>query len=54
MRRVEEYKNHAKACRELATRATLPSDKKTLEQLAQAWEKIAKLRETDLADDFDD
>ena len=54
MRRVDEYKHHAKACRELASRATLSSDKKILEELAQAWEKIANLRKTDLVDDLDD
>lgn len=54
MRRVNEYKDHAKACRDLATRATLPSDKKILEELAQAWEWIAKLRKSDLADDSHD
>jgi Skp family chaperone for outer membrane proteins len=50
MRRVNEYKDHAKACRELAARAILPSDKKVLEELAQAWERIARLRESDIAD----
>lgn len=54
MRTVDEYKHHAKACRELAALASLPSDKKTLEELAQAWEKIAELRETDITDDFGD
>jgi hypothetical protein len=54
MRKVTEYKDHAKACRDLATRATLPSDKKILEELAQAWEWIAKLRKSDLPDDLRD
>ena len=54
MRRVSEYKHHAKACRELAALMSKPEDKKILEDLARAWDKVAKLRESDLATDLGD
>jgi hypothetical protein len=50
MRATAEYLQHAIACRTLAERMTQPQDKKILEELAQAWEKIAALRERDLID----
>jgi hypothetical protein len=50
MRATVEYLQHAIACRTLAERMMLPQDKKTLEELAKAWEKIAALREQDLID----
>jgi hypothetical protein len=48
MRTTAEYLQHAIACRELAERTTRRRDKKTLEELAKAWEKIAAFREQDL------
>jgi hypothetical protein len=48
MRAIAEYLQHAIACRELAERVTQRRDKKILEELAKAWEKIAALREQDL------
>jgi len=48
MRRVDEYKQHAKYCRALAALMTRPQDKLTLEEIARAWEKVATLRERDL------
>ena len=50
MRATAEYLHHAIACRTLAERMAQPQDKKILEELAQAWEKIAALRERDLID----
>ena len=45
MRKLEEYKKHAKDCRALAARTmTRPEDKVTLEEIAKAWEKVATLR----------
>ena len=44
MRATAEYLQHAIACRTLAERMTQPQDKKILEELAQAWEKIAASR----------
>jgi hypothetical protein len=45
---LAEYLQHAIACRELAECVTQPGDKKILEELAKAWERIAALREQDL------
>jgi hypothetical protein len=41
MRRVDEYKRHAKDCRALATQMTRPDYKTVFEEIAKAWEKIA-------------
>jgi hypothetical protein len=48
MRKVDEYKQHAKHCRAMAALMTRPEDKVTLEEVAKAWEKVAVLRERDL------
>jgi hypothetical protein len=50
MRVIAEYLQHAIDCRTLAERMTQPQDKKILEELAKAWEKVAALREQDLID----
>jgi hypothetical protein len=50
MRAIAEYPQHAIDCRTLAERMTQPQDKKILEELAKAWEKVAALREQDLID----
>ena len=47
MRRLDEYKQHAKDCRALAAKVTQPDDKLTLEEIAKAWEKVAALHERD-------
>jgi hypothetical protein len=48
MRAIAEYLQHAIECRTLAKRVTQPQDKTILEELAEAWEKVAALRERDL------
>jgi hypothetical protein len=50
MRAIAEYIQHAIDCRTLAERLAQPQDKKLLEELAEAWEKIAVLRKRDLID----
>jgi hypothetical protein len=50
MRAVADYIKHAMDCRTLAERMTQPDDKRLLEGLAQAWEKVAALRQQDLVD----
>jgi hypothetical protein len=50
MRATAEYIQHAIDCRRLAGCMTRPEDKTMLEQLAEAWEKIAALRQRDLID----
>jgi hypothetical protein len=44
MRTVIEYRKHAEKCWELANFTTEPADKRTLERLAETWEKLADLR----------
>jgi hypothetical protein len=48
MRRMAEYKQHAKECRTLAAQITQPEDKMALEEMAKAWDKMAALRDRDL------
>jgi hypothetical protein len=50
MRVIAEYLQHAMECRALAERTTQAQDKKMLEELAKAWERIAVLREQDVVD----
>jgi len=50
MRVVTEYRQHAKECRDLATRASNPVDKKRLKHEAEAWAKMAAWRERNLTD----
>jgi hypothetical protein len=51
MRAIDEYKRHANECRKLAAGMTRIEDKMILEDLARAWENVAKLRERDLTGD---
>jgi len=48
MRVVVEYRQHAKQCRDLAARASNSADKKRLKHAAEAWAKMAALRERNL------
>ena len=48
MHTVEQYRNHARECREIAKRVDGPEDRQTLERLAKAWETLANLRERDV------
>jgi hypothetical protein len=50
MRIVAEYREHAKQCRDLAARASIPADKKRLKYEAEAWAKMAAQRERNLTD----
>jgi hypothetical protein len=50
MRATAAYIQHAIDCLRLAECMTQPQDKKILEELAKAWEKVAALREQDLID----
>jgi hypothetical protein len=51
MRRVVEYKQHAKDCRALAMQMARSDDKVVCEEIAKAWDKIAALREHNLESD---
>jgi hypothetical protein len=50
MRAIADYRQHAMHCRRLAEAMTEPKDKKILEELARAWEKIAAIRQHDIID----
>jgi hypothetical protein len=51
LRTVNEYRNNAEECRKLAKLMSRPDDRKTLEQMALTWEKLAKDRERELQTD---
>ena len=44
MRMAAEYKRHAEECRRLARHTAVPEDKRSLEELADTWEMLARLR----------
>ena len=44
MRKVQEYRQHAAACRELA-RTTAPEQRETLLKMAAAWDALAEGRQ---------
>ena len=48
MRAVAEYRKHAEECRRLAQQMVAPEDRRALEELADRWEMLEKLRDRDL------
>jgi len=44
MRTVEEYRNNARQCREMATHAK-PEHRRILQEMAATWERLADERE---------
>ena len=50
MRKVSEYLEHAAECRKMASQMRNPQHKKQLEDMAQAWEMLARERARQLAD----
>jgi hypothetical protein len=51
MHTVAEYRRYAEQCRELATKLTDPKDKRAIETMAKAWDKVANQREGALKSD---
>lgn len=45
MSNTEQYRKFAAECRELAAKLRDPNDRKAIELMAQAWDKIAADRE---------
>jgi hypothetical protein len=45
MKTVAEYRKFAEDCRELGSKLRNPDDKRALELMAAAWDKIANERE---------
>ena len=48
MRRVTEYKQHAKECRALAASSVRPDRKVIFEEIAKTWDRFSALRAHDL------
>ena len=48
MNTAAEYRRNAAECRKMAGLLTNADDKKSLEQMADLWEKLAAQRERDL------
>jgi hypothetical protein len=53
MRVIAEYRKHAEECHTLAMQATLPDDKRILENVARAWEMLALIRKHYLERELD-
>jgi hypothetical protein len=49
MKAVEEYIRHADECEVLALKAVTSEERKTLQQMAGAWRKLAETRKKALA-----
>jgi hypothetical protein len=45
MRKVSEYEMHVKECRRMAAQMKNPEHKKQLQDMAEAWEMLARERE---------
>ena len=45
---VAEYREYAQGCRDLADKTKDPNDKRALEMMARAWDKVADQREAAL------
>jgi hypothetical protein len=54
MNTAAEYRRNAAECREMMNLLTNADDKKTLEEMADIWEKLAAQRERDLIPDPED
>lgn len=51
MKVVAQYRENASVYRERSAHEPRQDDKKTLETIAEVWEKLANLRERDLVKD---
>jgi hypothetical protein len=49
MRKVSEYREHAKECRQIATSVKDPQHKQQLQDMAEAWDMLARELERQLA-----
>lgn len=49
MRKVSEYKRHAAECRKLAAMMKDPTQQRQLQEMAKAWDMLAREREKQLA-----
>jgi hypothetical protein len=49
MKKIEDYRQHAEECRQLAARARSEDERLMLEKMADTWESLAKAREVQIA-----
>lgn len=49
MKKIEDYRQHAEECRQLAVRARSEDERLMLEKMADTWESLAKAREVQMA-----
>lgn len=49
MQKVSEYRAHAQECRDMALKMSDPVHKQQLEEMAEAWEMLAREREKQLS-----
>ena len=54
MKTVAEYRQYAEECRRLAPKVPQPEDKKALEAIARAWDRVADEREAHLLKQIND
>lgn len=45
MKMVKEYRDNARQCREMAKKMARSEDRARLEEMAKAWDRLAKSRE---------
>jgi hypothetical protein len=45
MKTVQEYRDNAAECRQMAKRMPQPEDRIRLQEMAQAWDRLARSRE---------
>jgi hypothetical protein len=48
MRKIDDYRQHAEQCREMARRARGPEERDMLLNMAETWESLARDREQQL------
>ena len=51
MRTLADYLKHAEECRRLAESMVAPADKRVFRELAQTWERLARIRQKDITPD---
>ena len=49
MRKIEEYKQHANECRQLATASSNEESRRQLLGMAETWENLARDRDAQIA-----
>jgi len=53
VKQVAEYRKHAEECRQLAATATSDFERRTLLEMAETWERLARMRKQQLGQTSD-